>query len=265
MPSPVAPAGPTWPEARVLVDALSPELLTLMDELSATMFCAKDVTGRYVVVNRVFVARTNERSRRGVVGRRARELFVPELAERYERQDATVLRTGRPLRNELELIRPPGGVPGWYLTSKIAVRAGGDGIPVGLVSISEDLRTHDTHAPAMASLAQVVAYVDDHLDGPIAVEGLAAAGGSSVSALERRMRRVFALSPTQFVMRARIDRAADLLANTDMPLAEIGQRCGFYDQPSFSRTFARLAGETPSGFRRRSASGRPARRQGAGT
>lgn len=250
MPSLSNPAGPTWPEARALLDALSPELLTLMEELSATMFCAKDVTGRYVVVNRVFVARTNERSRRAVVGKRATELFVPELAERYEDQDAMVVRTGRALRNELELIRPPDGVRGWYLTSKVAVRSGDEA--VGVVSISEDLRTHDMHAPAMASLAQVVAYVDDHLDGPITVEALAAAGASNVSALERRMRRVFALSPTQFVMRARIDRSTDLLLNTDESLASIGQRCGFYDQPSFSRTFARVTGETPSGFRRRS-------------
>ena len=242
--------GPTWPEARALLDALSHELITLMDDLSATMFCAKDVTGRYAAVNRVFVARTNERSRRAVVGKRAPELFVSELAERYEQQDATVLRTGRPLRNELELIRPPGGVPRWHLTSKIAVRDGDSNL--GLVSISEDLRTHDANAPAMASLSRVVTYVDNHLDGPITVEDLAAAGRSGTSTLERRMRRVFALSPTQFVLRARIDRATDLLANTTVPLAEIAQRCGFYDQPSFSRAFARLTGETPSGFRRRS-------------
>lgn len=242
--------GPTWSEARVLLDALNPELLALMDDLSATMFCAKDVTGRYVVVNRVFVARTNERSRRAVVGKRAPELFVPELAERYEQQDATVLRTGRALRNELELIRPPGGIPRWHLTSKIAVRDGDTNL--GLVSISEDLRTHDANAPAMASLSRVVSYVMDHLDGPITVEDLAAAGGSAVSTLDRRMRRVFALSPTQFVMRARIDRATDLLTNSTLPLAEIGHRCGFYDQPSFTRTFARITGETPSAFRRRS-------------
>jgi len=242
--------GPTWPQAQALLKALSPELLSLMDELCGTMFCAKDLTGRYVVVNRVFVGRTNERSRRAVLGRRATELFVPELAERYEQQDATALRTGRPLRNELELIRPPGGVPGWHLTSKIVVR-NSEAI-VGLVSISEDLRTHDAQAPTMASLSRVVAYVDDHLSGPIAVEDLARAGESSVSTLERRMRKVFALSPSQFVMRARIDRATELLSGSAVPLAEIAHRCGFYDQPSFSRTFARLTGETPSGFRRRS-------------
>ncbi|MEK8227957.1 PAS domain-containing protein [Oerskovia sp. M15] len=89
-----------------------PAMVDLMDELSSTMFCAKDVTGRYVLVNRVFVARTNERSRRAVVGRRATDLFVPQLAERYDQQDAEVLRTGRPLRNELELIRRLGGTPG---------------------------------------------------------------------------------------------------------------------------------------------------------
>ena len=56
-----------------------------------------------------------------MIGRRAGELFVSALAERYEEQDARVLADGRPLRHELELIRREGGTPGWYLTTKIPV------------------------------------------------------------------------------------------------------------------------------------------------
>jgi hypothetical protein len=60
----------TWPEADALLASMAPAMVALMDELSGVMFCAKDTTGRYVLVNQVFVRRTNERSRRQVIGRR---------------------------------------------------------------------------------------------------------------------------------------------------------------------------------------------------
>ena len=120
------PVSASWPEAAALLGALDAAMLRLMDELSTTMFCAKDTSGRYVAVNEAFVRRTCERSRRDVVGRRASDLFEAQLARRYDEQDEAVLSTGRPLRRVLELILRPGGPPGWFLTSKVAVR-GSDG------------------------------------------------------------------------------------------------------------------------------------------
>ncbi|WP_060576824.1 MULTISPECIES: helix-turn-helix transcriptional regulator [unclassified Pseudonocardia] len=79
---------------------------------------------------------------------------------------------------------------------------------------------------------------------------MAAAAGCSVSVLERRMRRVFGLAPTQFVLRARIDHARALLADPERSLAGIALACGFHDQSAFTRQFARLAGETPGQYRR---------------
>ncbi|MCD2194426.1 AraC family transcriptional regulator [Actinomycetospora endophytica] len=225
-------------------------LLALFAELTGVMFCAKDADGRYVEVNDAFVRRTNQRTRAGVIGHRAGELFVPALAERYEEQDARVLADGAALRHELELIRREGGSPGWYLTTKIPV-TDADGTVDGVVSVSEDLRSADASDPSMPALTRVVELVESRLEQPPRVEEMAAAAGFSPSVLERRMRAVFGLAPTQFVLRARIDRARALLTGSDRPLAEIAVACGFYDQPAFTRQFTRLAGETPGQFRRR--------------
>lgn len=262
MTAPTPPDPAPWPEAAALLAALPPEVLHLMDDLTATMFCAKDVTGRYVAVNQVFVDRTSERSRRTVIGRRAEDLFVPELAEHYARQDREVLGTGRALRGVLELIRRPGGRPGWYLTSKVPVLA--DGAVVGLLSVSEDLRSHDARDVTVSSLARVVDLVHERLTEHLSVADLARAAGCSPSTLDRRVRRVFSLSPQQLVLRTRIDHAASLLTSSDLPIAEVATASGFYDQAAFTRTFGRLTGETPAQFRRRSGrlgrsgSGRPA-------
>lgn len=228
--------------------ALNPAMTELFASLTTTMFCAKDVIGTYVAVNDVFVARTNERTRAAVLGRTAGELFVTPLALRYETQDAAVL-TGRTLRHELELIRRPGGRPGWYLTTKVPLPA--DGEVVGVVSISEDLQVATETAEPMQSLARVQEWIAAHLHAPIQVADLAAVAGCSRHALERRTRRVFHLSPGQMVLRARIDRAAEELTTTTIPIAQIATSCGFYDQAAFTRTFARVTGETPAQFRRR--------------
>lgn len=237
--------------SRALLRALTPALLRLCDDLTGTMFCAKDVTGRYVVVNDAFVRRTPERSRRTVVGRTAAELFLPHLAARYDAQDREVLTSGRALHRELELIRRPGGPAGWYLTSKEPVRDDA-GAVVGLVSISQALRAADADDATVAALTRVAELVRSRLAAPPSVAELAAAAGCSPSTLDRRVRRVFALSPQQYVLRARVDHAAGLLAGSALPLAEVAAAAGFYDQASFTRTFGRLTGETPAQFRRAS-------------
>ncbi len=224
-----------------------PELLELLDVLVDVIFCAKDLDGRYVAVNGAFVRRTGRRSKRDVLGRRAGDVFPAVLADRYEEQDAEVLGTGRHLRDEIELIRRADGSLGWYLTTKVPVAD--RGVVVGLVSVSRDLGVPSDDAIALESLERVVAVVQERLAETIRVPELAEVAGTSVATLERRMKAVFGISPSQYLLKARVDRAADLLAGTEVPLAEVATRCGFYDQADLTRRFARLTGETPAQFR----------------
>ncbi len=122
------------------------ELIALFETLVDVMFCIKSVDGTYLEVNSAFVRRTGRTSKRDVVGRRASELFHPELAQRYEEQDDEVFRSGEPLRDELELIRRPNAELGWYLTTKLPVPDNEDTSQVAaLVSVSRDLRTQTGH------------------------------------------------------------------------------------------------------------------------
>jgi PAS domain S-box-containing protein len=225
------------------------ELLGLFDALVDVIFCAKDLAGRYVAVNPAFVRRTGRRSRREVIGRRAGDMFPPALAERYEDQDRMVLTSGEALRDELELIRRENGSLGWYLTTKLPVPDPATGEPAGLVSISRDLRTPSDDDVVMASLSRVVEHVRANLGSRITVADLAEVAGCSRSQLERRMRKTFGLPAGKYVLRARVDRAAQLLSSTDLPLAEVAVTAGFYDQADFTHRFGRLTNETPSQFR----------------
>ena len=230
------------------VPACQDELLGLFDVLVDVIFCAKDLDGRYVAVNPAFVRRTGRRSRGEVVGRRASEIFPRAQAERYEAQDAEVFGAGEPLRDELELIRRENGELGWYLTTKLPVVDRATGATTGLVSVSRDLRTSDDDE-VVASMARVVDHVRANLARRIPVADLAALAGCSPSQLERRMRKTFGLPPGKYLLRARVDRAAELLVGSDLPLAEVAVEAGFYDQADLTRHFARLLDETPAQFR----------------
>lgn len=224
-------------------------LLDLFSELSDVMLCVKAADGRYLHVNEAFARRAGRHTAAEVVGRRAGELFVPELAERYEEQDAHVLASGNPLRHELELIRREGGEPGWYLTTKLPILD--EGRTTGVVSISQDLRTNEPDDDALTSVGRVVDLVESRIADPPRLADLASVASCSTATLDRRMRKVFGISPSQFVLKVRIDHARDLLADTFLPLADIAIQCGFYDQSAFGRQFARLSGESPGQYRRR--------------
>lgn len=240
---------PDGPELSALAGALGPAVLELVDHLPGTMFCVKGADGRYIAVNPTFVERTNQRSRAEVLGRRAGELFVAELADRYEEQDARVHSSGRPLFNELELIRAPGGPFRWHVTAKVPLRDE-DGRVTGVVSMSQDVGEGAADDRTMTSLGAVVAHIRAHLGENVTSQDLARVAGCSVDTLERRCRRVFGRSPGQLILSTRIDVARGLLTGSDMPLAQIADLCGYADQAGFSRTFTRLVGIPPGRYRK---------------
>lgn len=228
--------------------ACQPELLGLIETLINVIFCAKDRSGTYVEVNSAFVRRTGRSSKADVIGTRASDHFLAELAERYEEQDGQVFETGEPLHDELELIRRTDGQLGWYLTTKLPVRDE-SGAVIGLVSVSRDLVTPPDDKIGLENLRGVVRHVRDHHGEPIRVAELAAIAGCSEAQLERRMKRVFGVTATQHILRVRVEAATRLLADTALPIARVASECGFYDQPDFTRRFARLTGTTPAQFR----------------
>lgn len=241
---------PTTPHSlAAMTSSLGPAILELVDHLPGTMFCVKDADGRYLAVNPTFVERTNKRSRADVIGKRAAELFVPELAERYEEQDARVLRRNEPLYNELELIRAPGGPFRWHVTAKVPLHDA-DSHLVGLVSMSQDVGEAAHDDPAMTSLGAVVSHIQANLSAQLTTKELAVVANCSPDTLERRCRRVFGRSPGQLILSTRIDVACTLLSNSATPLSQIADRCGYSDQAAFSRTFSRMVGMPPGRYRK---------------
>lgn len=65
----------------------------------------------------------------------------------------------------------------------------------------------------------------------------------------RVFKRTTGMSPVQFMLDIRIERAKELLDFTDMHIAEIAEASGFYDQNYFARTFKKITGVSPTQYR----------------
>ncbi len=222
---------------------------TLFEPLGGVVYCVKDLEGRYVSANSAFAARAGLESKSEVLGRTAMDLFPAYLAREYEAQDRLIIKTGDSVLDRLECIRNSDGSIGWYVTNKHPLRDPARQL-IGIVSVSQDLDAPAESSLKLSRLAEVAEHIRTHLDEPLRVEKLAEFTGLSVKQFERRMRRVFRLSPKQFVIKCRIDEAARLLAETKRSLGDIALSCGFPDQSAFTRQFKSAMGTTPGDFRR---------------
>lgn len=220
----------------------------VFDEIGDTVYFIKDEAGRYVTVNETLVRRCGKTTKEDLIGKTAREVFPVPLGEDFTRQDLALLAGGPDIRSRLELHLYPGGESGWCLTWKKALRRP-DGRTIGLSGISRDLSSSVESAEDLRALSQLLEHISAHLSESLSLRELAEATGLSPFQIGQRMKRVFGLSPHQYIIRCRIEVARHELSSSRQSLAEIALSCGFSDQSAFTRQFKRSVGMTPKAYR----------------
>jgi AraC-like DNA-binding protein len=101
------------------------------------------------------------------------------------------------------------------------------------------------------SLRRTREHIERRLAHRISLPELAAIAGLSAGHFSRAFKQSVGMSPHRYLLKRRIAAAAELIRNTERPLAEVALSVGFCDQSHFTRVFAREWGDTPSAFRRR--------------
>jgi AraC family transcriptional regulator len=99
-------------------------------------------------------------------------------------------------------------------------------------------------------LRRVCEYLNAHLAEDVALRTLSDLVNLSRSYFSRAFKISTGLSPHQWLLQARIDKAKLLLLDTDRPLAKVALDVGFSDQAHFTRTFTRAIGESPGAWKR---------------
>ncbi len=94
------------------------------------------------------------------------------------------------------------------------------------------------------------AIVEKHLDdSSFSMVELCHEMAMSRSQLHRKLSALTGLSPNPFIRHLRLEKARQLLADTDFTVAEVAYRTGFNDPDYFARVFSKLYDKTPSEHR----------------
>jgi AraC-like DNA-binding protein/quercetin dioxygenase-like cupin family protein len=106
-------------------------------------------------------------------------------------------------------------------------------------------------------VAAMLEDLDKRLDQPVTLAELAARSGFSAQHLNRVFRKSLGVTPLQYLMRTRMERAALLLREDSMTIRAIGRQLGFEDPYYFSRVFSQHFGQSPQQYRTAAGSDSP--------
>jgi AraC family transcriptional regulator len=118
------------------------------------------------------------------------------------------------------------------------------------VVADEPSRTPRPSARDRRRMVEAALWLDAQAEEKIDLETTAAAAGLSQYHFLRLFSTVLGVTPHQYLVRARLRRAARLLAGEDHSITDIAFESGFADLSNFVRTFHRAAGVSPRQFRR---------------
>lgn len=99
-------------------------------------------------------------------------------------------------------------------------------------------------------MRRVERYIDEHIEQQILVADLSGLVDLSEAHFSRSFRLAYGEPPHAYVIRRRVELAAQLMLASCEPLSGIALKCGFHDQAHLSKQFRHMTGETPAAWRR---------------
>jgi AraC-like DNA-binding protein len=106
------------------------------------------------------------------------------------------------------------------------------------------------YPPPARHLLRAKDLADARYFEPLRVDDLAAAAGLSRAHFSREFRRAFGEPPHSYLLTRRLERAAAMLRSTDRSVADICLSVGLTSIGSFTTSFTRTYGSSPTAYRR---------------
>jgi AraC-like DNA-binding protein len=100
-------------------------------------------------------------------------------------------------------------------------------------------------------IKEVQAFLADNLDRDVDLRTIAGEASLSPYYFTRQFTAYVGVPPYRYLIRLRIDRAMELLRDTELTVTQICHRVGFNSLSHFTTTFHQHTGVSPSAFRRR--------------
>ena len=103
---------------------------------------------------------------------------------------------------------------------------------------------------AYPEIGEVISYIHDHLYEPLSLDRLANVAAYSPYHFSRLFKEQTGLSPLYYVSALRLQKAKDLLLNTNLTVRDIGMEIGQQSVGTFTTRFTERVGMTPAEFRK---------------
>lgn len=182
----------------------------------------------------------------GLVNRAASESAYAgqvELKEIYDQNDPLIWQIGLALLAESEAKEPVGRLYAESLASTLAFHL------FRHYNAGERLSIASVGGLTGRKLRLATDFINAHLADDLTLAGIATIVDLSPFHFSRAFKRTTGLTPQQYLMQRRIERAKDLLAKDDLPIVEISAQVGFKNQSHFTTFFRRYTSMTPKVWR----------------
>ncbi|MBV9232004.1 MAG: helix-turn-helix transcriptional regulator [Chloroflexi bacterium] len=165
---------------------------------------------------------------------------IVEIIESEERDDPLIQQIGLALKNEID--------EGMITSSSIYAESLANALSAHLLrhyNVWKPALREDVGKYSASTLRHVIEYIHDNIDQHLTLAELSLVADMSTYHFARTFKQVTGVTPHQYVLNVRIERAKELLLQGRLTIAEIASKVGFFDQSHFTRYFKRLVGVTP--------------------
>lgn len=220
-------------------------LCTLFDQQQDIIIFAKDSEYKIVLSNQTNANLLSFGNLENLIGKTVFQLLPKPIANEMHLDDQKVINDGLNIV-KYELISDCHGIASWYQTSKFPMYKNNK--IYGLIGLCRKIKATNISL-ANKQLTKSLTYIQNNLNINISVTQLAKMESMSESTFRRQFLNFFKISPSEFILKARIQKACVLLSTTDKSMSKIADLCGFCNQGYFSKQFTKSTGLSPMKFK----------------
>jgi AraC-like DNA-binding protein len=223
------------------------QLLNVCDLIPNFLFWVKNKKGEFQHVNQAFISSVGVKSIADIYGKTDASFAPEKLVKKFMTDDQEVL-SGKLVTERAELNLGSDGLFAWYKTTKRAV-VDKNGTVIGTLGFTQRMKESVNDVLNNSEIAAAVNYIQTHFHENITIEQLAKHSFLSISALERRFKKVMAKTPIQYITEVRLEHARLLIVESAIPITQVVEKSGFVNHSYFSKQFKAFFGLLPNELR----------------
>lgn len=168
-----------------------------------------------------------------------------ELIPQFSIVDATIGHIALALKAEVEAGCTTGSLYGESLATALVMRL------IQNYSACKPQILTNSNGLTKYQLHQVIDYINTHIDQNISLTDLGKVATISQSHFARLFKQSMGITPHQYLIQQRVERAKKLLHKRQIPIADIALQCGFANQTHLTKRFRQIIGITPKAYQQK--------------